>query len=207
VSVLKTRPGEEQLVHDHPGRGAPVRSPRWRRPRLAALVGVLALALAVAACTGADKPGGVASLRGADQATTTTAAGGSSDPAQAALAYGRCMRQHGIDLPDPQIIADRLVLRPPPKSPKFQAAAQACRQYLPNGGQPPALTAQERQRAVAFARCVRQRGLNMPDPQFPGNRLVQEFPPGMERGDPRVRAAVQACQQFLPADKRGGGGG
>jgi hypothetical protein len=117
------------------------------------------------------------------------------------------MRQHGLNMPDPQITADRLVLRPPPKSPKVQAAVQACRQYLPNGGQPPALTAQERQQAVAFARCVRQRGINMPDPQFPGNRLVQEFPPGMERGDPQLRAAVQACQQFLPADKRGGGGG
>jgi hypothetical protein len=176
---------------------------------------LLAVTLAVAACGGGGGDNsGVASLGGSDQPTATTSPGGGQpqrasrqQQQQQALAYARCMRQHGINMSDPQIIADRLVLRPPPKSPKVQAAVQACRQYLPNGGQPPALTAQERQQAVAFARCMRLRGINMPDPQFPGNRLVQEFPPGMERGDPRLRAAVQACQQFLPADKRGGGGG
>jgi hypothetical protein len=179
------------------------------RTRMGLVPGLLvALALAVAACGGGGgKADGVASL-GDGKATATTRPGGSSDLMQAARNWARCMRQHGVNLPDPQIAADRLVLPPHPKSPKVAAAAQACRQYLPNGGQPPALTAEQRQRALAFARCVRQHGItNMPDPQFPENRLVQNFPPGMERGNPRLSAAVQACQQFLPADKRGGGGG
>jgi hypothetical protein len=181
------------------------------RTRMGLVPGLLvALALAVAACGGGGggkNTDGVASL-GDGKATATTRPGGSSDLMQAARNWARCMRQHGVNLPDPQIAADRLVLPPHPKSPKVAAAAQACRQYLPNGGQPPALTAEQRQRALAFARCVRQHGItNMPDPQFPENRLVQNFPPGMERGNPRLSAAVQACQQFLPADKRGGGGG
>jgi hypothetical protein len=168
---------------------------------------LLALALAVAACGGGGgKSNGVASL--GDKATATTSPGGSQDEQQAALVYARCMRQHGVNMPDPQITANGMRLRPPPKSPKLAAAHQACRQYSPNGGEPTALTAQERQRALAFARCVRQHGIdNMPDPQFTGNRVVQDDPPGMEREDPRLRAAVQACVQFLPPHKRGGGGG
>jgi hypothetical protein len=200
---------------DHGGRAGPARPPRRRWPRLAALVGVLALVLAVAACGGGgNERDGVASLGDAGSATGTASPGGgqarkpTTQDQQQVLDWARCMRQHGVNLPDPQIAADRLVLPPHPKSPKVAAAAQACRQYLPNGGQPPALTAEQRQRALAFARCVRQHGItNMPDPQFPENRLVQNFPPGMERGNPRLSAAVQACQQFLPADKRGGGGG
>jgi hypothetical protein len=181
-----------------------------RRPLhlLALLGGVLALTLAVAACGGGNSDG-VASV-GA-KATATTSSGGSSDPQQAALAYARCMRQHGINMPDPQVTADGIVQPPAQKSPKLPAAEQACRQYLPNGGQPTSLTAQERQRALALARCMRQHGINnMPDPQFTGNRLVQDPPPGMEPDDPKFKAAEQACVQFLPSGKprpQSGGGG
>jgi hypothetical protein len=64
---------------------------------------LLALALGVAAC-GGGKASGVASLKGGDKATATTRAGAGSDR-QAALAYARCMRQHGIDMPDPKFDA------------------------------------------------------------------------------------------------------
>jgi hypothetical protein len=126
-------------MHDHPRRGTPARPRRWRRPYLPALVGVL-LALGVAACGGgsSDNGDGVASLVGADSATSTTTAnaGEDVDPAQAARNYGRCMRQHGIDLPDPQVDADGGLDMEIPRSvnrdaPKFKAADQACGRYLP----------------------------------------------------------------------------
>jgi hypothetical protein len=67
---------------DHGGRAPPPRPPRHRwRPWLAVLVGALALALAVAACSGGDNTSGVASL--GDQATATTS------PGWALLARGR----------------------------------------------------------------------------------------------------------------------
>jgi hypothetical protein len=101
---------------------------------------LLAVALAVAACGGGGKSSGVASLNGSKQPTATTNAGGSHDDRQAALNFARCMRQHGIDLPDPQFSGDNIVQRLPTRaeqnSPKFKAAQPACRQYLPNGGQP-----------------------------------------------------------------------
>jgi hypothetical protein len=101
-----------------------------------ALIGALALMLAVAACGGGgDKSNGVASL--GDKATATTSPGGSSsDPQQLALAYARCMRQHGINMADPDAngATDMRGIGVDPDGPKFKAAQQACQQYTPNGG-------------------------------------------------------------------------
>jgi hypothetical protein len=131
-------------MRDHGGRAGPARPPRpsrrWWRPQLAGLVGaVLALALTVAACSGGGRSNGVASLSGSKQPTATTTAKpwSKQDAMQAALAFARCMRQHGINLPDPQFNGNGISKGRPgtvnPDSPKFKAAEQACQQYEPNG--------------------------------------------------------------------------
>jgi hypothetical protein len=166
---------------------------------------VLALTLTVAACSGGGKANGVASLGSAGQATSTTNASGSNAGGEAgydlrqALVFTRCMRQHGYDMPDPQMEGNNVGLQLPnyqgQRAPKFQAAWQACRRYAPNGGQPQRPSAQERQQAVAFARCMRQHGINLPDPQITAEGIDQQSPPGMRRDDPRLTAAEQACAQ------------
>jgi hypothetical protein len=142
-------------------------------------------------------PTGVAGLGGAGSATSTTSAGGSQDERQAALNWARGMRQHGINLPDPQIDGDHIVQKPPEreaKTPKFGAARQACRSYLPSGGPPPSPpSAQERRQALAFARCMRQQGVNLPDPQITAKGIRQRLPTDVDRDDPRLSAAEQAC--------------
>jgi hypothetical protein len=120
---------------DHGGRATPPRPPRRRwRPWLAVLVGALALALSLAACSGGDKPSGVASLSGSDKTTTTNANRG-GDKLAAELNWARCMRQHGINMPDPQITADGIGQQWPERAeretPKFRAAQQACDQAVP----------------------------------------------------------------------------
>jgi hypothetical protein len=184
-------------VHDHGGRGGPARPPRRRwRPYLAALVAVLALALAVAACGGGGKGDGVASL-GGDQATATTSPGG-GDSTQADLAYARCMRQHGIDMPDPRAGGQRTVWELPPgisrDDPKFQAARQACRQYRENGGEAQGPSPQQQQQMLAFARCMRQQGIDMPDPK-PDGRVDMR---GIDTDAPKFKAAERACPGFRP---------
>jgi hypothetical protein len=157
---------------------------------------LLALALAVAACGGGDKRGGVASL-GDDQPTSTTSPGG-SDSTQADLAYARCMRQHGINMPDPKTDANGRTewgeLPIDPDDPKFQAARQACRQYRANGGQAQRPSPQQQQEMLAFARCMRQHGINMPDPQ-PDGRVDTS---GVNPDDPKFKAAERACPGFRP---------
>jgi hypothetical protein len=208
-------------MHDHGGRAGLARPPRPSRrwPHLAGLVGaVVALTLAVAACGGGGKSNGVASLSGANKPTATTSPGGGSDNRQAAVDFARCMRQHGIDLPDPKFSGDNITQRLPTRaeqnSPKFKAAQQACRQYQPNGGQPTLPTAQERQQALAFARCVRQHGINnMPDPKITAEGIDQQLPARMRPDDARLKAAEQACHQYgslgpaKPGGPQRGGGG
>jgi hypothetical protein len=130
-------------MYDHDGRQPPARPPRRRwRPRLAVLVTTLTLVPAVAACgDGGNNSGGVASLSGANKATTTTSAGPASkqEAQKAALAFARCMRQHGIDMPDPDPNGGIVIERSgrnapePEDDPKFKAAQQACQQYEPKG--------------------------------------------------------------------------
>jgi hypothetical protein len=127
------------------------------------------------------------------------------------------MRQHGIDLPDPKFSGDNITQRLPTRaeqnSPKFKAAQQACRQYQPNGGKPTPPTAQERQQALAFAQCMRQHGINLPDPQITAEGIDQQLPTGVARDDARLKAAEQACHQYgslgpaKPGGPQRGGGG
>jgi hypothetical protein len=181
---------------------------------LAGLVLGLLLALGVAGCGGGGKTGGVASL-GAGKATPTTAAGGGSDRMQGALAFARCMRQHGVDLPDPQVSGDMIVQDLGDNGeddPKVKAAQQACKQHLPNGGQAQRPNPQQQQqRALAFARCMREHGISLPDPKVTAEGILQELPRGLDPDDPRVQAAEHACHQYgsLPPSigpQRGGGG-
>jgi hypothetical protein len=208
-------------MRDHGGRAGPARPPRPSRrwPHLAGLVGtVLALALAVVACGGGGKANGVASLGGANKPTATTTAGSSHDDRQAALAFARCMRQHGIDMPDPKFsgngISQEFTARRGgngPDSPKFKAAQQACQKYLPNGGQPTKPDPQEQQQMLAFARCMRQHGINVPDPGASGGIEVKGGPGSVKPDSPTFKAAEQACQQYEPNGKKStqsaGGGG
>jgi hypothetical protein len=170
--------------------------------RMALVPGVLlALALGVAACGGGGKASGVASLKGGDKATATTRAGAGSDR-QAALAYARCMRQHGINMPDPKFDAQghssqQLPGGVGPDDPKFKAADQACNKYLPNGGEPPKPNPQEQQQMLAFARCMRQHGIDMPDPK-PNGGIDADAGAGVNPDSPKFKAAERACQQYEP---------
>jgi hypothetical protein len=172
------------------------------RIRMGLLPGLLlVLALAVAACGGGggDKGGGVASLGG--DKTTTTSPGG-KDPTQAALAYARCMRQHGMNVPDPDPKPggdQGLGVLPEgvnPDDPKFKAAQQACQQSAPSGGQPPTRNQQQRQQQLQLARCMRQQGINMPDPDANGGTDMSRI--GVDPDGPTFKAAEQACRQYQP---------
>lgn len=155
---------------------------------LAALA--LALVLAASACGGSAGAGEqVASATGARSGSTgdKKAAGGKqADAEQAGLDFARCMREHGVDVPDPQTGPGEggfIVVGPVEASSAggsaaagqglpedFKAADEACRHFLDDlvqeGGPPMDPEAQDR--ALAFARCMREHGVDMPDPDFSG---------------------------------------
>jgi hypothetical protein len=201
-------------MHDRSDRETPARQRRRRRPPLAALVGALALTLAVAACAGGNDTGGVASLNGSNKPTATTNANNGKDNKQAALDFARCMRQHGIDMPDPKFTGNGGVIQEfrsgpgnrGPNDQKFKAAQQACQKYMPNGGTAHKPNPQEQQQMVQFARCMRQHGIDIPDPGPGGGIQVNGGLNTVKPDDPKFKAAQQACQKLLPNAGKGQGG-
>jgi hypothetical protein len=183
-----------------------------RKLGFAATAGALAVALllALSACGESDDSDGVASLTdttGQSQAEGGQGSGGNSSGAASAeeweraqLAYARCMREHGVDFPDPvngrfRFRADRADQQ------KVAAAQQACRHILQDAAPPvdEEQQAEEREAALAFARCMREHGVDVPDPQFQqGGGELQLMPQGSE-DDPNYEEAKDACQPILNA--------
>ena len=102
----------------------------------------------------------------------------------AALEYAECMRDHGIDMPDPTFDEDggtRIAIGGPDggggpdvgpdgqPSEELQAAEEECRPILEEAAPDIQLTPEEQaelqDRLVAMAECMRSRGHDVPDPQ------------------------------------------
>jgi hypothetical protein len=170
---------------------------RRRPPRLASL-GLLAIVGVLAAGCGDDTAGGNAS-----------AANGEREARDAALNYARCMREHGVDMPDPTFDGGGGIKQkvPKPKVPKakFREAEQACEKYEESESEAPELSEEEQQEfreaALANARCMREHGIeNFPDPTFPGSGEAQIRAPegAVDPNDPDFKQAQDACKDTLP---------
>ena len=195
-----------------------------------------ALALAaltmMAACGSAGAKGAaqVASVAG-DATTTTTAATGSdaseADAQQAMLDFAACMREHGVDMPDPQFNGDGNGTFTVGGGPggdgndvdkaKLDEAQKACQPYLDkvkSNAPPmdPAKIEEEKQKLLAFAQCMRDHGIDFPDPQIStdgGGLQVQMGGPGMDANSPGFKEANEACSKDagLPGFGTNGGEG
>jgi hypothetical protein len=176
-------------------------------------VAVLGLGLALAACGGSPDGDRVASLsgNGATGTTNGTAEDADKDPQQAALDFARCMREHGVNMPDPEVddqgrIRVRIGAggggeRPDPK--KLEAAQQACGSLMGGGDGDRQLDPAERDAMVAFARCMREHGIDMPDPTGEGLMVRRD---GKDDPDPeseKFQEAEQACDHHLANLGRG----
>jgi hypothetical protein len=122
------------------------------------------------------------------------------------------MREQGVDMPDPQFDEDGgMQLRMPQgEAPEaVEAAQQECQQHLEGargGGQ---LSESERaelqEQALAFAECMRENGVDFPDPQFSEGGGMRFGGPGLNPEDPDFQKAQEACRDELPDGGPGGG--
>jgi hypothetical protein len=171
------------------------------RPLAAAVLTTSALGLA--AC-GGDDPSGESPAARRDEMR------------DAALDYARCMREHGVDMPDPKAGSGGVQLRLPEggSREKADAADRACRKYLDKVK--PREMSEEQQKefrdgALAMARCMREHGVDMPDPTFgPNGQATIRMGGGKGRNglspdDPRFKAAQEACQKLAPGGGPDGG--
>ncbi len=203
--------------------------------RLLALAAVASLATVAAGCggsTASSSPGvlDASAVQGGSTVAAAAAAGGTTAAAAAgtrqgfqesALAFAECLRGEGLDVPDPDFSngggggaggflrgsgLDR-------QDPKVQAAMDKCRPLM-EAARPqltPEQQAQSRDSLLQMAKCLRGKGLDVPDPDFSsgggagrGGGFFGDS--GLDQQDPKVRAALDTCRTELNLTGPGFGG-
>jgi hypothetical protein len=159
-----------------------------------------ACTLTVAACGGDDASDGA-----------NSAADRNSEARDAQLKYAQCMRDHGVDMPDPTFDGGRsLQTGPDPEDipggkSRLVEAERACKKYL-DAIEPPELSEEQQQEfrdaALANARCMREHGIkNFPDPTFGKNgeaRIKAGPGSGIDPENPEFQEALRACEDTMP---------
>lgn len=160
---------------------------------------LIAAALGLAAC-GEDEPG---------------AGGRDAELRDAGLKFARCMREHGIDMPDPRTDEDGgIQIGGPnvggPDPGKLETAQKACQKHLEKI-KPPDLSEEERaqikEESLRHARCMREHGIDFPDPKFSedGGATVRIGPgSGLDPRSPKFQRAQKACAKELDGAGPGG---
>jgi hypothetical protein len=199
--------------------------------RLGAITLVLAGLLVAAGCGRAGGEEQVASLSDDDTTATTDDSGGSGasgdvsdeEAEQAMLDFAQCMRDHGIDMPDPDTSGrggGQVFIGPGGEGgntqdmDEFQEADEACRPLIEGViGEPREMTPEEQaemqDQMLAMAQCMRDHGIDMPDPEFDqgGNGGVVEQ--GLGDVDPtsdEFQDAQEECAEEAGLDGGPGGG-
>jgi hypothetical protein len=173
----------------------------------------LALLITLTACGGGSSNSRVVSLAGASSSGGSTASATSrASGEQQALDFINCLRKQGLDVPDPTVNADGTLSLAPPgggatggqpadRDPAiFQKAIAAC------GNPPASLTGGFnpdqpgfQDAALSFAKCMREKGYDVPDPDFSGGAPGPGGPGALfdqiDRNDPTTQADLRTCQK------------
>ena len=179
------------------------------------LVGlILTLALVAGACTGDSDLPSIASLETDPpnpSAESATDADQAADSEAAMLAFTQCLRDQGIDVGDPTIDADGNLQLPPiefetsdtvtdpdelPDMSEFEEMIAPCEEHLEGvvGSFSPGDTTEIEDMFLAYAECMRENGIDMPDPDFSSDGGVIDL--GAIGGD-NFEAADAACRPLL----------
>jgi hypothetical protein len=174
---------------------------------------VLLLLVTLTACSAnAAGPSGVASLEseapGVDGSAQPSA---SLDPETAQLEFAKCMREHGIDVPDPETNGGGGAVRIGGRGEnreEFEEAMEECGEFLEQAGNfRGEMDPEMLDRMVEFAGCMREHGIDMPDPQTNGGIMIQRNDSGstnstngIDPDSPEFQAAEEACRPILGDD-------
>ena len=188
---------------------------RLARPRAALLLAALGAAALLAACgsSSSSTSGGVASIGNA-ASTSAAAATQPQTPAQREAALekaAQCMRSHGVtSYPDPTVDANGNVQQGSfsgidRSDPSVRSAFQACRSLF--AASRPQFSPQQQQALqdaiLAYTKCMRTNGYDLPDPTFNGGGAGGAGGGGVfgnrnvNRNDPTYKKANTACRPTL----------
>jgi hypothetical protein len=174
------------------------------RTRRFSLVIALSAVLALTACGGKDTGDGVASAGGGAGGASASPSQ-SLDPQQAQLKFAQCMRENGVEMPDPDGSGRIEIKGRPGDRDKMQAAMKKCEHFMQGAIAKRLEDPKVRDQMLKFAQCMREHGVDMADPQ-PGQGIQLRA----KKGDGKLEAAQKACEQNLPGggrNKTSSGGG
>jgi hypothetical protein len=151
---------------------------------------LVACALGLAACGGEEEEAPTRSSEAANR--------------QAALDFAKCMREQGIDFPDPQPGRGLLRVGGDATPEEMREAEQACEKYRA-ALEPPELSEAQQQEfkkaALEHARCMREHGVDFPDPTFSEDGAarveMRRGSGGPDPDDEDFKAAQEACGDKL----------
>jgi hypothetical protein len=135
---------------------------------------------------------------------------------KAMLQFAQCMRDHGVDMPDPTFTEGgaRMMMREDKNADpaKQRDAERACQKYQDQVKPPPMSEEQEKKMKAAAlknAQCMRDHGIDFPDPQFgEGGRMQQKIGgpgSGIDPKSQKFQDAMKACQKDAPGGMMFGG--
>lgn len=167
-----------------------------------ALVSLATVGTLIAGCSSDSNSNGATA---GDEGSSAQSQGGA---AGSALAYSKCMREHGVtNYPDPQVDSRGAVqMGVPdgidPNSPTFQSAQSACQSKLfQSEGDTAGARTFDATKVAPWAKCIRAHGMpNFPDPRVQGDTIVIDASAAgiSGRDDPRFTKATQACYSIRP---------
>jgi len=160
-----------------------------RRTVAAACLLTATVVLSATACSG---DGGDGTKDGGSASATKNTKKTKEDQA---LEHRKCLREQGLKIPEPKTGQDGMgvTIDGGSKSRKeMEKAFKACQDKAVGGG-PKELTQAEKDKMVAFARCMRKNGFDMPDPKFEGG-MAQAMPAMKPQEMKKFEKANKACE-------------
>jgi hypothetical protein len=121
----------------------------------------------------------------------------SLDPDARNLKFAECLREQGLDVPDPEPGKGMtLKFGPGNDQQKVQAAMEACREWAPQGMAGGAAPDPSRDATIReYAQCMRDNGVDaFPDPE---GGMIRLNPDAGE--DPDLKTAEKACASLMRA--------
>ncbi|MFD6889735.1 hypothetical protein [Streptomyces sp. NPDC059957] len=141
------------------------------------------LTLFVTACTGgAGGSGGKKDEKNDSSNSSGTGGSGGGADADNALKMRKCLRDNGVDAPDPKPGEDPrgMTLGAGADQEVLKKAMEKCGMKGPGSGGE--ISQAEKDKALKQAKCMRDNGFDMPDPEFNGNaRSGISLPEGADK--------------------------
>ena len=163
------------------------------RRGLAAVVMSVALAMGTASCVGS---GGSGAPTPSPSGTSTS----EPDPAAALVKFNACLRANGVKVSD----SGPTVARGDTEDPNFAAAAAKCKHHLAGtsvevatGGDGGHVSEDQLKAMLAYARCMRDQGINMPDPNPKSGAVAPKGSSGFDENSEEFQNAHAACRSHL----------